>query len=289
MLIDLDLRLDFTKMLKQELERLGDAPGAELDFHKLYLRWSNYQARQLLVQPWQLEISKELQGRELSNEVEAGLDHLLHKARQGKDLKPHLSKGIHKLDGFDHLLTDWGIVHLHLGRDILEDGMVSRTTELLYVFPKDNTLYCIDLLGHRDFANIELLEIMKRNWPHLVPKLEGIAPDSSLTAEQIITLRKKGVNYAPSLADGTVVFSPGEGGFVAGGFNVKHVIGADYLEQRLIDAEKSIKSSAVKIRKIIRLRTGKEQKKVKLSIVQITAEDIRLRELYSGVQFSFNC
>lgn len=156
------------------------------------------------------------------------------------------------------------------------------------LFPKDQALYCIDVLSHRDFANIELLEILDRNWPALVPKLNGVSSDSSITVEQIITLRKKGVNYSPSLANGSVVFSHG-GAFVAGGFSINHVMGAQHLEQRLKDAEQAIKGSAAKIRKSIRLRTGNEPNKVKVSTAQLTGSEIVLREIYSGIHFSFNC
>lgn len=221
-------------------------------------------------------------------ELETGLQHILDKAKRGIDLNSHLSKSIRDFDFFDFLQLDWGIMHIHLGVDILKDGMAARTKELLYVFPKEKTLYCIDILSHRDFANIELLEIMNRNWPDLIPKLNGISPDTSINTELISKLRKAGVNYAPSLADGSVIFSPG-GGVVAGGFSANHIIGADHLEIRLKDAEQAIKKSAAKICKNIRLRTGSEPKRVKLLTVQINAQAIIMREVYSGLNFAFNC
>ena len=120
---------------------------------------------------------------------------------------------------------------------------------------------------------------MDRNWPELIPKLNRVIAGSKFSEQEIHKLRKAGVSYSPSLQDGSVVFSPGEG--------FKNVIQAHQFEIRIKNAEHPIKNNSSIILKHIRRKIRRKPKKICLSTVQLTDDIIYMKDTYSGICFSF--
>ena len=96
--------------------------------------------------------------------------------------------------------------------------MVSRTGDIVYAWVEPDTAYFIALSPHNRWADIELLNIVCRDFPHLLLRyeLKGLSPPSTpLTEEERRTLRKKNCNVMIDI-DGRVFSPPGGGRNSAG-------------------------------------------------------------------------
>ena len=156
-----------------------------------------------------------------SNELADGLKLFERKVTQGETLFPHLSRQIFKASTQDGLLFDWGIHHFHLGTkpDKNHQHLIEGTRDVLYAMVNDNEMYFLTIGNHKDWANKRLLQIVKREFSHLIDhwKIDIILePKESLSEKQLIAFRKAGASTCIEL-DGDVYFSPGGGINSAGG------------------------------------------------------------------------
>ena len=134
---------------------------------------------------------------------------------EGGDLKPYLSRDIQKkrADKNDSLLNAWGIQHLHFQPE--------GTRDVLFVRITDSEIFALQALPHghghsQVWVNTTLLEILHDNWLGVTSgKVVGV-PGESLTATQRTTLRRRNVNFATAMRDGTVYVTPGGGTTMAG-------------------------------------------------------------------------
>ena len=97
--------------------------------------------------------------------------------------------------------------------------MVSRTAELVYAWVEPYTAYFIDVSPHGRWADFQLLEIIYRDFQHLLEpyQLNGLTPQTTpLTEEERRTLRKKNLDVMVDI-DGRVLRPPGGGRNFAGG------------------------------------------------------------------------
>lgn len=119
------------------------------------------------------------------------------------------------------MLYNWGLYHFHLGieKEASNSRYYKRTGKLLVVYMpnKKREAYFVDISeNHKDneiaFARIKYLEIINSNWPELLEPhvLKDVQPDFSLSDEQRLTLRKKGVSSLDTV-DGKAVFGLGLG------------------------------------------------------------------------------
>lgn len=164
--------------------------------------------------------SAELHGKLaiLSPDVLVGVQLIETRSLAGEPLEEHFSERARNARSKDWLLSDWGIHHLHLHQNRDRD-------DLLYVCAEDDALYLIDIRGHVAMADVELLEIILRNWPALLE--DWVAPwirrreddRSAPSAEEIDRLRRGGVMTYVTLSDGKAYLPRGGGVTTAGGFS----------------------------------------------------------------------
>lgn len=121
----------------------------------------------------------------------------------------------------DLFFSDWGLLHFHLGADLSNRGLKAmRTRRVLIAHVTPDDAYLIDLAphgkGHPDtWGNINYLETLQRNWPHILAKYEmkGVMPpphENRFTASDYIQLRQ--ARMAAHLCIGNKVFmGPGLG------------------------------------------------------------------------------
>ncbi len=172
----------------------------------------------------QVFIAKEFTCPEGHREV---LERIKETVQTGNTLTPYQSKAVlEKPSAKDGLLFDWDIHHLHLGKMINADGFVARTKDLLFVRATDTSIYFLSVGSHGDWGDVELLEIIHRNWPETIVhrKMKGIVigPDGvAPTSDEIVELRK-GAYMMTALSDGTA-YSPPGGGIASSGDSVAAV------------------------------------------------------------------
>jgi len=149
----------------------------------------------------------------------------------GGDLTGFLSKLASKVDKPDAMLNDFGIHHLHLGEKRSPDAKrVDRSDQLLLVWVAVDDVYFIDIRPHPQpndpedygWSHQECLEIIERNWPHLLDPYEirGVRGDS-ISDSGRKELRRKNVNVVTRI--GSRAIAPPGGGMTASGANLKHV------------------------------------------------------------------
>lgn len=122
----------------------------------------------------------------------------------------------------DGLLYSWGMYHLHLDKNLEKENSFyyHRTGELLIVYIpfKEKQAYFLNVIMEHGkpgqaaaFAKQEYLNILEKNWPHLLDRYR-ISPNDSrnnfepFSDENIRYLRKNGVNTVTAN-----IFGPGGG------------------------------------------------------------------------------
>ncbi|CZF79658.1 hypothetical protein [Grimontia marina] len=129
----------------------------------------------------------------------------------GSDLRKYQSRNLKKLDYDDDILSHWGIQHFHLSNDVESDGFVSRTGDLLFIHFTNSTAYILGIFNHRSWCNLDLIEVLHRNWPEHMSKFKMNSGMSPLTETNYKTLRKKSGNANIVVEDGTEYIAPGMG------------------------------------------------------------------------------
>jgi hypothetical protein len=158
------------------------------------------------------------------------------------DLNHYLSTGVGRADP-DAQLKDWGMTHLHLGGRQTGKAVSGRSDELLFIVVRPEELYFIDIGTHASFSELRLLEIVHRNWPHLIAhgRLNGVQ-GVQLTDIERAALRRKNANVTAVVADGTVYLAPGLG-TVASGTSARIVMDADHMVEEAKQFQKVCESS----------------------------------------------
>lgn len=167
----LDLLEDLKNILQIELKKLGYLTTKK-DTHDLLTALFNLQDKIVSVKRRTVHISKELRAKEIEKPYNDYLKQIRNKFKNGKDIKPHLSKWSEKPYKKDLLLYDWGIHHLHLNNELDDEGFIVRSDYILFIILKEDDVYFIDVTKHRledrtEFSQQYLLGIVKRNWSHL--------------------------------------------------------------------------------------------------------------------------
>ena len=212
-----DLQAGFAALLGQ----YGHSPPAGERATDTVEGFLNLQTRLVSRAPRAVHRSRELDAKALAAWNRAGLELIEGKARRGEDLAPHLSTRNRNANYDDALMNEWGIHHFHLGRMRTRSGFNSRTEALLFAVVRPDDLYLVDVLDHDradGFANRSLIEVVHRNWPHLIAHArfaDGAALEHSASNAERDALRGAGIVVLAQADDGTVYGAPG-GGFVVG-------------------------------------------------------------------------
>jgi len=147
-------------------------------------------------------------------EYEEGLIFLEDKIKSGKDLLPHMSRNIFDTSSKDGLLYDFNIQHLHLGLKPSPKNpqLIEGRKKILYCVFDDENAYFLVIDNHGRWGDIELIRLIKNNFPHLIEPFEMNVQKLSnhFTEVQRVKLRKAGIN-TPIEVDGKCYMSPGWG------------------------------------------------------------------------------
>lgn len=251
----IDFEADLVCVARRELEEWG-VETLLLSNDELITRYFVLQHRVLDAGPYALHVSSEAMlsfiRASCKPEVQRGIGSLLARARRREVLWPHQSRRLlarTRVRGrsrpsdaqHDGLLNDWGIQHLHLGQAFATDGFVDRTSTLAFVMARQRDLYVIDFRKHPkgDWSDIDLLEIVEKHWPHVLPALNGVTgltTPAGLTHQQA---RNAGLTLAVQLSTGRVLAPPG-GGYSTSGHSFSAIARMDRFRNSVRQMEESL-------------------------------------------------
>jgi len=217
----MNLPSDLQHAICSEFSRQGISYPGGADLARLASRLFEMLIRRIEPVPRQVHLSNEIHdslGR-LSRKMDEGASeawttvfYLRNLFECAKTVLPHLSKGVGDTDpkNPDGLLWDYGMHHLHLGRNVKTDGFVERSDWLLFAIVVGQDVYFVDVRRHADperlqWVRQDLLSIVHRNWPELTESrlLRGVM-GTEVTDTQKFELRRKNVNVVHEI-DGRVI------------------------------------------------------------------------------------
>lgn len=240
MSLKLDLRGDFYKCVEKEVQSLK-ADGFKFSSKKndvsYIAEFFNLIERIPVPRPRKIHKSKTFFcPKELQNNLEV----LENKILKGEAITNYLSKKIIDSHFSDSMLYDFGITHLHLGKEenSKDEPFVERTGKILYCVLKDDDAYFLTIDDHKKWSDIRFIEIMKDNFPELLEKhkIEGLELGREITNEERENLHKH--NIISVLQIDKEMFTPIGGGVTMNGLSLRGMLNAinqlrffDYLEK----------------------------------------------------------
>lgn len=163
-----------------------------------------------------------------------GYSQVISEIENGTDLMPRCSRQQTNKSGYiDRMLLDWGICHLHLGKEKVRKGknkgLIQGHKEILFVLITNEVAHVIGVFDHSSWAKQEVLQIVYDNWPKLLePWKIRAAVDLAreVTDEDRGILRNGNIN-SPVKIGNHIFLGPG-GGITSAG------IGANEIDKALI-------------------------------------------------------
>lgn len=184
---------------------------------------------------------------------ERKLAHLESVLSTGQDYRPYMTKNIFDLSRDDKLLSDWGIIHLHVSDSFSDGGFFAdRSDYLLLVMLTQNEALFLQCIPHPKKGDItqwslrDYLEIVLSNWPMVLnpfcvtkngQRMElAFNPSDS----DIAAFRKANITTMFELSDGNIYFGPGQG-YASDGTPIIAVTASDRFKKELYFLELLLK------------------------------------------------
>ena len=211
MQVEIDLVADFVTQAKKDLANKGIEidPGMDDDeiaahYFDLFRRWPEKKPR---------TISK-AKSFACPPKHAQGLKMLESKFTKGDDVRPNLSKNLKDLNYNDAMLNSWGLLHFHLGTELMPNELMKRTGPLLYARVDDEVVYFLGVFSHGEWSKKELLDIIEENWPETLTSsvAKGATKLSWVpTEEERQQLRNNKINILDSTKNGQILVPLGMG------------------------------------------------------------------------------
>lgn len=242
--VQIDLERDIKEEFRKGLESFRHTVPTDISFPEICHTYFNLKHRVIYPQKRTVELSKELQQKNISANHQKVIDEIKTLSESGQSIVAYQSRKIvlnAKYD--DALLNDWGIHHLHLSSSPYpkDTSFRDRTDSLLYCHATDTKLLLIDLLDHKSFSEPELFKVFAANWPEITNrfKLNGILPPSKeedhFNKKTVQIARKSGLMSMVTIGD-SVYASPG-GGYSSARTSMKVRMETDSFMRYISDLE----------------------------------------------------
>ncbi len=173
-----------------------------------------------------------------------GLENLIKNIENGNNVNCYLSKLTSNLNHFDKLLFDWGIHHFHLGEGLEPNSLwIQRTSDILFVIIREEDCFFIQIMDHKSWTNIDLLNIIDDNFGELLDSytMLGVDLEVNLNSEDIKNLRNANINTAIKLNSNRIVIGMG-GGISSAGTSTNTRVSADEILYYLESLENTLGS-----------------------------------------------
>ncbi len=254
MSLKLDLRGDFYKCVENEVQRLK-ADGFKFSSKEKDVSYiaEFYNLIERIPVPRPRKILK-AKTFSCPKELQKNLEVLENKIVKGETITNYLSKKIIDAHFSDSMLYDFGITHLHLGKEETskDEPFAERTGKILYCFLTDDVAYFLTVDEHEKWSDIKLMEIIKDNFPELLKshKIEGLELGREITNEERENFHKH--HIVPMLQIDKEMFTPIGGGVTLNGLSLRGMLTAinqlrflDYLEKEVLSIYNANKESII--------------------------------------------
>ena len=138
-------------------------------------------------------ISEEMKKNELYNRFKQQVNNVVQSIELDNSIDLYLPKNIGNIIYSDELLADWGISHYHIFKNTDRKGNSDDKYIIFGVFDNETILF-IDIQNHKHFLEKKLLEIIDRNNPNYLFKLNTIKGEE-IGRNIIKNLREEEVSY----------------------------------------------------------------------------------------------
>lgn len=239
--IDCNLYAQWIAAIRQEMTRTGfDDSG--LNDQECAIAWQGWKRRTVL--PAKRTISPS-SGFTCPASLQQGLTDLEKAFAAGAEVWPWQSKLIDRLGFEDGLYNDYRVVHFHLGVGYHSSGYINRTGELLFAIVDSKSVYEIGIYQHKDWFELDILDIIDLNWPQLLDSVTINGLDVAgcpTTRDEVKALRAANVTTIMKLRSGRII-GPLGGGLTTAGTSLESVQSADYWAKLLRNGDKLICNS----------------------------------------------
>lgn len=285
-------RMDFERDLAQEIVRFFDERSIDFDRSRaadpsfLVEQYYRAKAKSIVQRPRSVHWSAELWAKldTLDDRYRDPLVEIERRFTTGDDLAEFLSRQALSVEKSDGMLNDFGLHHLHLGRKVNpEDDYVARSDRLLFVGVGTDDALFVDVRQHprlddaNDFgwSDPELLDIIDRNWPHVLQSHELRGVDGDCVSErERKELRRKNMNVVTRIGDMAV--APPGGGTTASGANLRHVLQAIWLCRLVQDTQRMIETRWIECRGDLRQAGLDVEDDAEFRLVRVEAEELTI-------------
>lgn len=219
----IDLYADWIAHVRAELAGLGYQLPSETSAQDAVFAYYSFNLR--AIRPLRRVVKRAAGLGEHAAGYEDVLDEIQRRAEKGELLLAYLSKRLADPSYNDPMLNDWGVHHLHLGRQRDTSGFIERTGPLLFAHVTRDAFYMLGVYGHGSWTDIGILEAILNNWPELLEQHEVAGLNISgppITSDEHKRLRTKNGNTVVKLSNGKDYFPMG-GGVASSGISINAV------------------------------------------------------------------
>lgn len=212
MSLKIELRNDYKKVVLRKIQEKGLRISDNQNEDHRIIQYFSYLRKKSYEGPHQVLKSQEFT---CPAEVKKGFEKLQKVIEIGGDITPYFNRGASNLEQYDYLFGDWGIMHFHLGEELIPgQNLVKRGDPVLFTYMHDDKVYFLNIYSHGNWSNKEVIQLMYNNWSELLENYKVSdaydvkeEPDSN----EIKELRKAGSVYFFSIIDndgGKVILMP---------------------------------------------------------------------------------
>jgi hypothetical protein len=237
---------DYVDQCRAQLEDVG-YKTSDLDSDSLVHAFLNLNKRMVNPSPRAVIKAKNFS---CPDEHAEGLKEVERKIGCGENLFTHLSRKIEKLKFNDGMLNDWGIHHLHLGKQKKSSRFSDRGKYTLFVKFDQENAYLLGVYDHDSWSKQELIRIIHDNWPETIKKYRlnnVVRLERPIDDSEIAECRNFGISTMVDLGGG-VVYAMLGGGYTTSGLSLEVLRSADFLRQKLRNFQEGILENFQSIR-----------------------------------------
>mgnify|MGYP000882039825 CR=1 FL=1 len=289
-----EIQMDFVKDWQEEILKYIKKEGIQIPndirTDSLIIKYFTFLRKKGTGQPYHIHKSKEFK---CPFELKYGLNQIIYILEYGGDISPYLSKQVDELEN-DGMFNDWGVLHLHLGKEMEKNNKyVKRTGPLLFVYFKENNAYLINIYKHGDWTKKEVLQIMYDNWPEVINPfiMKGVQGlEQEMSEKEHYRLRQSGGTTIIELKDKdgeAVILAPPGMGISTSGDAMIDVRDYLFYKREIKHLEETIKNNIIHIEKCIK---AKELAMPNTLIFTLVREDDKwlIKENNTKLLFNFN-
>lgn len=275
--IKINWEAEVPKRVAEYFNSIGVTYQSSTPLYTALVDFMNMDLKLINPKPRKVYKSREFLSRAVQFGDIRGVNNLVDKINRGFDINYHQSRKVLDPKHNDLLLNDWVIYHFHIGIEKEKDGFFERTKNLVFAMFSSKEAYFIDIRPHGKhgepdvFAKQEFLEIVDRNWPHILTihdHEDAVFFNNRYTDSDINILRKKGYAIGTTCVNGKIVINPGIG-ITTSGHNTHVIKRANEVVRYLHGAVSEVEKDPEAVRQSLSKEVGVEIPELDLQIQRV--------------------